>query len=391
MSWFGQVTALAFNFVRLIPGIRSWIENLSGKYEQLGMDYYANDRLIESAGKLSLAAQLLPENAELLSNLGQVYFELGDPEKAEAYFRKALKLDYDNLHALKGLAYTLHGKDDLREAMYVYLRYIQVDNKDADVFLNLGATLHDLDNHQKAIEYYQKAEELEPENSELQENIARAYYSLGKIHEARERTERALKIDPANNEARGLHALLLEVTGDFKGAAAEFESVLKVNPEDGQARLGLARVLAQLKKSEQALENANYALRILKGQKDDNGLKDAYWMLGWCYFLVEDWDNSILASRQTLSMDAGLFPVRFNLALALLHKGDDAAARMEYDKGMLSVAGAGDLQYYAIDDLAEAVRKRPELPGAPDLLIYLQKRCESLPKTVNANEVTKDT
>jgi tetratricopeptide (TPR) repeat protein len=95
--------------------------------------------------------------------------------------------------------------------------------------------------------------------------------------------------------------------------------------------------------------------------------------VGWSYYKLGVFNKSIDASSKALDIDPGRFPVRFNLALALLCAGRSQEGADEYRKAMEHISNPTDLRDYAMDDLEEAIKERGDLPLAAEILNMLKE------------------
>ncbi len=336
---------------------------------------------------LERAIDYAPSDPAFYSDLGQIYYEMGQYIEAEKQFKQALKFDYSYLRALKGLGYTAQARGNLSEAVYIYLRYLQENKEDGGVLFNLGAALQDSGNYAEALRYYSKAEKLEPKNPVIPENRARALYSMGKIEEAIGSLHQALELNPDNPEAHSFLGLALEALGESSQALSSYEAALERDPKNAKIHLAVGGLLDQMGRYKEAAEHTGLALETFKEKGDEEDLTSAYWNLGWSYYHLDDWANSVQASRNALELNPKLFAARFNLALALLHEGHDKDALDEYQKGVEDLSQPSDLKYWAMDDLEEALRKRPDLPGGQAILGMLGSRYEAMRKRRKRREL----
>src|SRR5262245_42148992 len=97
------VTALKA-IARHIPPLQGWLRRKVDRLEQEAYDAYIGGDRAAAIAKYRDALEWQPDNADLHGKLGQVYGEVGDYETAERSFHFALILDYQDKHALKGLA-----------------------------------------------------------------------------------------------------------------------------------------------------------------------------------------------------------------------------------------------------------------------------------------------
>lgn len=125
--------------------------------------------------------------------------------------------------------------------------------------------------------------------------------------------------------------------GDYEDAIATYDEVVKLAPEyasafyeRGSAHFSLTSdVLGEDPQAAQAelrLAAADYE-RARNAGKDDGSVN---WNLGWTYYLLGFFDESITTSRRALELDPNLFAVRCNLGVTLLADGKLDEARREY-------------------------------------------------------------
>jgi tetratricopeptide (TPR) repeat protein len=313
--------------------------------------------------------------SELEASLGQVYYENGDLAQAEQYFRSALEGDAGNLRALKGLAFILHEKDDPSASLF-YLKYLEVDDKDAVVLANVGLLVASGGQYEEALAYYGRAERINPNWAKLHELKGSALYSALRFREAADAYLTALELDPKNAEIYRPLGAALEATGDDDAALKHYRAAIDQDPEDPHIHLDMALLFERKGIHEEASQHSERAAQGFTQREDDQGAGQAYWALGWALFRLGRWKESTVASERALKHDRSLTPVRFNLALALLHAGEPDKARREYEKGVEQLSDLHDLKYHAIHDLKEALDKKPDLEGARPILSFLEKKYE---------------
>jgi tetratricopeptide (TPR) repeat protein len=121
-------------------------------WKVLGAVFQQTGRLLESLIANQRAVAILPNDAEVHSNLGIAFKELGRLEEAEANYRKAIAI-----------------KPDF-----------------ADAHSNLGTTLKELGRLEEANESYRKAISLKPDDEVAQYNLGILYSEQGKYKQASE-------------------------------------------------------------------------------------------------------------------------------------------------------------------------------------------------------------
>ena len=381
--WWRQGVELAS---KLIPPLGAWRRRAAARDRELGVELFAQGKFDDAATHLIAAIEKDPRNVGYYCDLGQTYYAAGEFAKAKEQYTLAWLLDYDDLRALKGLAYSYHGLGEYSEAIYLYLKYVERNKSDADLLFNLGVALHCTDKYSEAAEYYAKAEELDRDNADIPENRGRALYSLGKMDESIACMSRALELDPERAEAHRFLGLALEANGDIEGAETSYAKAIELDRFLGDAHIDMSRLLCLRNDYAGAVQHDIEAAKVFEERRDVEGLKRAYWELGWDYYKLGDWAKSVDASRKAMKLDPTLYAARFNLALALLHDGQREEAVEEYRRGAAQVTLSSDLTEYAMKDLREALKERPDLEGAHEILRVLEERYAHLRKDHGVSE-----
>lgn len=121
--------------------------------------------------------------------------------------------------------------------------------------------------------------------------------------------------------------------GDTDGAIADFDRALTILPDYANALY--ERGNAYYSKSDYPSALTNFQAAIEAGRSDTS----VGWNLGWTYYMVGRFDEAIEMDRWVLKQDPSLLGVQFNLALALMARGDFSEAEEEYYKGVNGAVG----------------------------------------------------
>jgi len=371
-----------------VPFLAEYLRRSAGKYRQLGVHEYAAGNFDLAVEHFEKALLRTPHDAGLHCDLGQVYLESSNLQSAEEQFRKAANYDPKSGRALKSLALTLLTRNQLSESIYFYLRYLEQNPQDADALVNVGVAFHNQGNYEQALRYFGRAERLEPNNALALQNRANTLYALGKFDQAATILRRALDIEPHNYEVQRLLGMALEASGKEEETVEVYRSILGLDPENALVHREISRLLQHAGRYQEAAEHGHRAAEISERQSDKGSVEAAYWNLGWIYYRLGDLEKSVTYSRKAIEVNPKLFPARFNLALALVLGGRAEEAMAEYEKGISDLSQASDLKYYAIDDLAEALKERKGLPAAEETLRALRKRYNLLKKEQSPRTAT---
>ena len=169
--------------------------------------------------------------ADAYYNLGNLYYEAGQYEKAIGPLQKAVaQRPYDSdAHYTLGNTY-----DKLKrypEAAKEFELMTKIEPKNDSVFYNLGNAYSNLKQDQKAGDQYLQALSLNPKNAAAHYALGLVYNRQRKVREAGEEFQQAVNLDPNNAEARYFLAMAKFVTGDRQGAMAQYDDLKRLSPK----------------------------------------------------------------------------------------------------------------------------------------------------------------
>ncbi len=233
---------------------------------------------------------------------------------------------------------------------------------------------------ERLTQIFQKASESENTLKQLGEDegldpSARigAYVTLGillqnqqRIEEAEEAYRKAIDLNPNDATAYSNLGNLLQNQQRIEEAEEAYRKAIDLNPNEATAYSNLGNLLSD----QQRIEEAEEAYRKAIDLNPENS--SGYWNLGWMLYLMEKWEESIKVSRQGLTVDTSNAFIQFNIALALLCQGNVEEAKTEYQMG-IEKSETKNLEA-GITDLKEALKKRPDLPAAKEILSELERR-----------------
>ncbi len=171
-----------------------------------------------------------PDIADAYFNLGSLYYQGGEYEKAIEPLQKALvHHPYDSdAHYTLGNAF-----DKLKryqEAAKEFETMARIEPQNSSVFYNLGNAYLNLKKNGEAVEQYKKAIALNPRSASTHYGLGLAYQRQNKPAEAIAAFQQAINIDSNNAEAHYSLALAKLETGDRKGAQDQQDLLKKIKP-----------------------------------------------------------------------------------------------------------------------------------------------------------------
>lgn len=113
-----------------------------------------------------------PNFAIAHNDLGVLYYDTGDKEKALMHYQKATRFQPSNITFQKNLAdfyYVEQGR--VEEALQLYVKILEIDPEDVETLLVTGHICVALNQFDDAKVFYNRVLEIEPWKTEIQENL----------------------------------------------------------------------------------------------------------------------------------------------------------------------------------------------------------------------------
>jgi TonB family protein len=169
-------------------------------------------------------------SADLRFQLGQMYLERGEPDKAVEPFKQSISLDSKFAKAYVGLGHAYLRTDKRDLAIEAYQQAARVDPNYAEGDFYLGMLYWREDRHSEAVEAFNRAVKRDDKMLMAYVGLGRCYGALGRLQEAVESLKQAAKIKPDSLDA---HVELGEIyvkLGDKEAAMNEYGILKGINP-----------------------------------------------------------------------------------------------------------------------------------------------------------------
>jgi tetratricopeptide (TPR) repeat protein len=177
------------------------------KFPKEALDFIAN---------LEHKAEANPSDLAAWNKLGDVYMRAAlldssyYPKARDAYDH-VLKIDPDNMGALRGIGNYDFDQRKYDEAIAAYEHYLSGKPDDPDVRTDLGTMYLSTNNPDQAVVQYQKVLDQHPQFFEAQFNLGVADGDLNKLADARTAFQRALKIAPSPEDRDRANQMLADL------------------------------------------------------------------------------------------------------------------------------------------------------------------------------------
>ena len=160
-------------------------------YKLMGMLQFRKKNYAEGAAAYEKYLELNPGDSETLANLGFSYEFLGQPEKSEAIYKKAVDLD-GNANACFGLAKLYLAQERFPEAQDYAERTIAKNAKWPAAHNLLGVVLNQMRKYPEAAASFEKALLLAPADVNVSVNLGVALVNCKEYAKAKTTFEQAL-------------------------------------------------------------------------------------------------------------------------------------------------------------------------------------------------------
>jgi tetratricopeptide (TPR) repeat protein len=206
------------------------------------------------------------EIAEAQNNLGLTFQKSGENEKAIDCFKKSIKINPNYSSAYYNIASTFHKVGKLEIAKNYYEKAIEIKPNYTEAYNNLGIIFNQLEDNEKAILYCKKA-------IDINFSFFNAHYNLGLIFQKIEENEKAIncyenaiKINPNFFNAYNNLGILFKKLGESQKAKSCYENAIRINPKFSDAYNNLGVYFTDLGKTEDAIYN--YAEAFIHNPKN---------------------------------------------------------------------------------------------------------------------------
>ncbi len=204
--------------------------------------YHQQGRLEEALNRYQQLIEVLPENANLLGNIGIVHRDLGRPEQGLAYCRQAMQHRPGDPNQLVNLGACYESLGRTEEALATYERAHTLAPTNPKVLNNLGKLCHLHGKTDQALVLLQRSLEIEPGNPLALNNLGVVLSDAGHTAEAAACLEHSLQLQPHNCDILYNLSGLYNCQGKFDQARHTLEKLLKLQPDHAAARHMLAAV-----------------------------------------------------------------------------------------------------------------------------------------------------
>jgi protein O-GlcNAc transferase len=242
-------------------------------------------------------------------------FQAGDFASSEVLFKKVIKVQPNNIHALHNLGILCYQRGDYDCAIRHIRKVLHCIPEDANANNNMGLALDGTGKHEEAVTFYRRATQLNPAFSTAFYNLGNSLRDSGKIDEAIAAYQRALQLDPQLIYAHNNIGILFKEKGKLDDAVSHFRKALILRPDIAETHYNLGLTMLQKGQLDEAISCYRKALQL------NPGYAEVYKDLGLALQVKGDRDAAITCYRKAIELNLIRSDLYTDLGLALQEKG----------------------------------------------------------------------
>jgi tetratricopeptide (TPR) repeat protein len=212
----------------------------SGNLTIVGVMLSSMGRQDDAISAYRKAIKVDPNNVATRYNLASILIDKGLMEEATAELRNAAEghpRDARNAEFRMRLGIILREQGKLDESTAEFVKAIDLFPDDVRIHVELGATLRQQTRNDEAIAQLQKALELDPRSVGARKVLGATLRDQRRFDEALVELRRAIELEPLNGPVRHELALTLLAQGSRDAAIEQFRKTLEIDPRAGYPRL----------------------------------------------------------------------------------------------------------------------------------------------------------
>ena len=172
---------------------------------------------------------------------------------AKNYYNETLRMNLNHVDAHNNLGIIFFNLGEYQKAMSCFKKAIQIQPNYVAAYYNLGNVHKETAEHQKAINCYEKAIQINPEYVDAHNNLGIIFFKLGEYHKSVSCYEKAIRINPNNVGVHNNLGNTLKELGEHQKAINCYEKAVKINPNHVGAHNNLGNILKKLGEHQKAI------------------------------------------------------------------------------------------------------------------------------------------
>lgn len=279
------------------------------------------------------AVRKTPRNERVHANLGGVYFNLKEYDKAILHYTTSITLNPGRPNAYSGLGAVWAKLDDEEKAEYYFSKALSAQSSYTPALLSIGRLMFRQGRYLSVIGYMKTLVNHNMDIGfvvEAYRMLGSSYLKKGLLGEAREAFEKALELSGDDFGALNGLAQVLALSGDLQGAIGICNKSLGINGDQPDVSYNLAVALLRSGRNDEAIQYLEiaatevenpppalytYANYLLQSDQPEKAEKYYHKFLGDTRLLADSLNNLglIMAERKKFAKAADYFTLAIGL------------------------------------------------------------------------------
>ncbi len=241
--------------------------NLGVLYREMGE--------FEKAGEaFQQSLSLNPKNHFAYHGLGKIYLKKKAYHKAEEALRAAVRIKPDFVKGYNVLGQVHVHLGEIEKAREVYETAMNIRPENKYLIQNLGGVYILLGEFQIAAEIFQRGVQLFPENASLHYNLGLSYQRLGELNLAKAEYQKAIDLDPQNPEIYNNMGTISELEGESLKALRWYQEAVNLRSDYIRAQINVGRMYIKMDQYRKGASHYQSVLKEYQGVLEGRPEKD---------------------------------------------------------------------------------------------------------------------
>lgn len=219
----------------------------------LGNIYLQNGEVEKALAQYRKVLESSPHDGEALTNIARTHLARGQTDEALRRLMEALQYNPNHAPALLMAADLRASRNELPAAEAMYRQALAINPRLPGPYVSLGDVLQRQQKYEPAREAFQQAVELDPNLSAAHYNLGVVHMQLGNSELAIAAYEKSLELTPGNPMALNNLGHIYHQLGDTEKALQQFEAAAESVPGHLESRFNIGSILLDLGRAEEAV------------------------------------------------------------------------------------------------------------------------------------------
>ncbi|MDD5680353.1 MAG: tetratricopeptide repeat protein [Candidatus Omnitrophica bacterium] len=198
------------------------------------------------------AIQIDPNFVDVYFNIGKAYESIGMREEAIKSFARAIELNPEHWSAYNELGLMCNESNKNEEAIRLFERAIEANPRYAQPYINLGMLYAKIGKKEDAVRLYEMAIQLNPYIGDSYYNLANLYLKYGEKGKAEQLYRKTIAINEKDTDAYNNLGVIYRDAGDMEKAIELFRKAIEAKPDNALTYYNLAVVYSRMKQHDLA-------------------------------------------------------------------------------------------------------------------------------------------